>query len=126
MSDSQIAQARAAGVSITLGNPPKEHRLIYTGWAVMHLEEVTGKNYIKGEIFSDLGIKEILACLWAGILHEKDCPTFEAFAQSVDISEVRSLAGTIIKAMDEAGLIVLEKKTGEAPVPPPAPEAEKK
>ena len=113
MSDNLEAVASKAdkalpGVEVEIGG--KKFRLKYTLYALCKLDEKTGKNPLDGTMFSAMRPSDVVAVLWAGLLHEKPDADFDELAKSIDLTELRDVSAAMMKAFAQAAPVEDSKK----------------
>lgn len=79
-----------------------KHKLEYSLWSFCKLDELTGKNPLVGSSWAETKPKDILALLWAGLLHEPNAMTLEELGKKISVKEINTLAPLIVKAMGQA------------------------
>lgn len=113
MSDEQTGQG--SNVEKAIGRTEvviagEKHYLEYTLWSFCKLDELTGKNPLSGTTWTEVHPKDVLALLWAGLLHEEKFLTLEELGKKVTLAEVATIGPLIQKAMEQAMPVPDEEK----------------
>lgn len=83
-------------------NLDKERTLLFDLNAMVEFEEATGKSLMSGESLSNLGMKDIRALLWAGLVHEDEKITLKQVGKMVHLGNIEAISTSIESAFDAA------------------------
>lgn len=99
------------GVTIVLDRP---RTLRYGMNALARIEDITGKKLMKLDL-DNLGIKDLLAIVYAGLCHEDSTLSIEQVGDLIDdYSDLATVAEKLGEALTEAfGKTVGEEKAGD-------------
>ena len=100
------------GITITLDKP---RTLRYGMNALAKIEDITGKTLMSLDL-NNVGIKDLLAIVYAGLCHKDKSLTLEAVGDLIDeYSDLNSIAEKVGDALTAAfGTANKESSTGEA------------
>lgn len=103
------------GVEVEIGG--KKRTLKYTLYALCKLDEKTGKNPLDGTMFSAMRPSDVVAVLWAGLLHEEPELNADELAKQIDIVQLRAVSEMMMRAFAQAAPVEDSKKnsTDEEP-----------
>ena len=96
------------GAEVEIGG--KKRRLKYTLYSLCKLDEKTGKNPLDGTMFLDMRPADVVAVLWAGLIHDEPELTTDELAKVVDITELRDVSKEMMKAFAQASPVNDSKK----------------
>jgi len=96
------------GVEVEIGG--KKRTLKYTLYALCQLDKKTGKNPLDGTMFSAMRPSDVVAVLWAGLLHDEPELDADELAKTVNIVDLRGVSEQMMKAFAQAAPVEDSKK----------------
>ena len=105
--------------SVELEIGGKKRLLAFDMWAYYLLEKQTGKNLLKGDLFNDPGLGDILTLTWAGLQTDakntKSPISLEQVCDALNFEDIPRVSEAIKLAFEKASPQV-KKNLEEAPV----------
>lgn len=80
----------------------EKHILQYSLWSFCKLDELTGKNPLVGSSWADMHPKDVLALLWAGLLHEEKPISLEELGKKISLQDIAVIGPKIRDAMGQS------------------------
>lgn len=99
MSESNVEKVNPV-TKVKLGD--KEVTLKFDLWALLKLEEATGVNALDGKVWLNPRAKDVVALLWAAMLHEQPSLTMEEVAKSIALEDIGSLVESLGATFEKA------------------------
>lgn len=96
------------GVEVTINGVKRV--LKYSLYSLCKLDEKTGKNPLDGNMFAAMRPLDIVAVLWAGLLHEDKNLDIDVLAEQIDIFQLREVSESMMKAFIQSAPVTDEAK----------------
>lgn len=91
----------------------KERRLVFDFNALCRLEELTGKNALSGETWSNLTARDVRALLWSAMLRDDPELKLEEVGELVNFKNLSKVTQALEKAFVSASIPEDDKSMGK-------------